>query len=386
MRLTVVSRIFAPEPSAASFRLRAVANSASHSGHAVTVLTSMVPRRLRKVDSDLGPRVEVRRAPVLRDKAGYVRGYLQYMSFDIPLMFRLLVGRRPDVVLVEPPPTTGAIVRLACAIRRVPYVYYAADVWSDAARMTGAPSWIVDAVRSMEKFAMRGARRLLSVSTGVTERLAEWGLGAQSVTVGNGIDLEQFCFDGEAADLGEPYFVYAGTASEVHGAVIFVQAFERVLATNPQARLVFIGQGAEWDAIAEVAHRLPTDSIVMKPRMEPEQVAIWLRGARASLASVRTGGGYDFAFPTKIYASAACGTPVIYAGTGPGHRFVDESIAGDAVPYELEAVASAMARHLETDVDLDQRRAIARWAAENVDIDAVAARAVDVLTSESRPA
>src|SRR3546814_10831501 len=36
----------------------------------------------------------VRRARVLRDAAGYVRGYLQYMSFDIPLAVRLLLARR----------------------------------------------------------------------------------------------------------------------------------------------------------------------------------------------------------------------------------------------------------------------------------------------------
>lgn len=351
----------------------------------MTVLTSTAPEALRQAVSDLGPRVRVRRAPVLRDKAGYVRGYLQYMSFDLPVLFRLLTGRRPDVVLVEPPPTTGSVVRIVCAIRRIPYVYYAADVWSDAARMTGAPSAVVSVVRAMEKFAMRGARRLLSVSTGVTERLGEWGLATHAVTVGNGIDLEQFRAEGEAADLGAPYFVYAGTASEVHGAIIFADAFERLLATNPDARLVFVGQGAEWDAIAEVASRLPDGSIVMKPRMEPEQVAVWLRGACASLASVRTGGGYDFAFPTKIYASAACGTPVIYAGTGPGHRFVDESPAGDAVPYDVAAVTAAMRRSLESRVDIEQRRAIARWAAETVDIDLVAARAVNVLASESRP-
>ncbi|MDO5500237.1 MAG: hypothetical protein Q4F67_11230 [Propionibacteriaceae bacterium] len=36
-------------------------------------------------------------------------------------------------MIVEPPPTTGLVVRVACALRRTPYVYYAADLWSVAA-------------------------------------------------------------------------------------------------------------------------------------------------------------------------------------------------------------------------------------------------------------
>ena len=79
--------------------------------------------------------------PVLRDEAGYVRGYAQYMSFDLPLALRLLAGRRPDLVVAEPPPTTGAVVRVIAALRGVPYAYYAADVWSDASQATGAPGW-----------------------------------------------------------------------------------------------------------------------------------------------------------------------------------------------------------------------------------------------------
>src|SRR5690606_13318388 len=80
--------------------------------------------------------IEVRRAPAIRNAAGYIRGYVSYLSFDLPLFFRLLFMRRADLILVEPPPTTGAIVRVAAWLRRIPYVYDAADLWSDAANAT----------------------------------------------------------------------------------------------------------------------------------------------------------------------------------------------------------------------------------------------------------
>ena len=149
MLVTLATRTFTPEPTAAALRLGALARALAAGGDRVRVLTSRlapsVARDARqRADGGVEPGespglVEVRRAPVLRDRTGAVRGYVSYMSFDLPLLARLLTGPRPDVVVSEPPPTTGVAVRLACAARRIPYVYYCADIVSDAAALAGVP-------------------------------------------------------------------------------------------------------------------------------------------------------------------------------------------------------------------------------------------------------
>jgi glycosyltransferase involved in cell wall biosynthesis len=376
MRVTLTSRIFSPEPAAASFRLAALADALDTDGHTVTVLTSTVPGSRPPTTR---PTVAVKRRPVLRDRDGYVRGYLQYLSFDLPLFFRLLLARRPDVVVTEPPPTTGFVVRVACAIRRTPYVYYAADIWSDASATTGAPRWVIRVVRWMELTALRGASRVLSVSDGVTVRLAELGLSSTVVTIGNGIDTNQFTPDGPAKNEHAPFLLYAGTASEWHGAGIFVDAFARVKKQIPNATLVFLGQGAERERLESNAAPLGVGAVRFEARLPPEDVATWLRGAASSLASVRPGQGYDFAFPTKMYASAACGTPVIYAGRGPGSDFAAQPGLGLAVDYSVDAVALAMTTVLQDPPTPERRRRIAAWAQENVALGAIARRASRVI-------
>jgi glycosyltransferase involved in cell wall biosynthesis len=327
----------------------------------------------------------VRRFPVLRDRAGYVRGYAQYMSFDIPLFFRLLLARRASVVVTEPPPTTGAVVRLACWLRRTPYVYYAADIWSDAAVATDAPAWVVSGVRMLELFSLRGAAAVLSVSEGVSARLAELGILERVTLIGNGVDTELFVL-GSGRAVGEsPYLVYAGTASEVHGAGVFLDAFAKVVSARPDTRLVFIGQGAEREAIEQAARALPPGVVHFEPRLSPGEVADWLGGASASLASVRPGQGYDFSFPTKMYAAVACGTPVIYAGVGPGRDFtLLGGDVGESVDYEVDAVAAAMLRALDAGPTLERRAQIREWAAANVGSAAVANRAVDAIAAAAR--
>jgi len=399
MRVTLVSRIYDPEPGAASFRLRSLVRALAAAGDEVTVLTTRYGTARSGAD-DGG--VRVRRWPVLRDRTGYVRGYLQYLSFDVPAFLRVLLGRRADVVVVEPPPTTGAMVRLACAVRRVPYVYYAADVWAEASATTGASGLVVAVLRRVEGWAWDGARVVLAVSEGVASRVGRVARRTEVVQVGNGIDTTVFSREtepglgatavapGEASDRPhpsatspaglqdlDPYLVYAGTASEWHGAEVFVEAMRLVHRSHPDAVLVFVGQGAQWDEIAAAAATLPDGTVRMLSRVAGPEAARWLRGARASLASVRPGTPYEFAFPTKAYASMACGTPVVYSGGGVAGGQILASGTGWAVPQEPEAVAQAMRAALDAPVDEAERTRLAAWAREHVSMDAVAGRAAD---------
>ena len=381
--ITLVSRIYLPEPSAASFRLGALARALRDAGAHTTVLTTTPPiEYVEQLENHDG--VTVRRATVLRDSAGYVRGYAQYMSFDIPVFFRLLFGRRPDLIVVEPPPTTGFFVRVAAAILRVPYVYYAADIWSDAVQATTAPQAVIRIVRSMELWAMRGAAAVMSVSADVRDRLAELGVTGTVTTIGNGVDTSLFSAHGPGKDLGAPYFLYAGTASEVHGAPIFLAAFAEVVAEAPGISLVFVGQGSERAELEQRAANLPPGAVHFETRLPPLVVAQWIRGATSTLASVKPG-IYERAFPTKMYASAACGAPVIYAGIGPGREFVRSSGLGAAVDYSTSAVRAAMIDALAEPVSPERRAEMSARAMKNVSLGAVShAGAPVILSARSR--
>lgn len=346
-RIVLATRIFTPEPAAASFRLQALADALVAAGHDVTVLTTGAPSGAGTDGCAAGAAnkassphraLRVRRWPVLRDKHGYVRGYLQYLSFDVPLAVRLL-ATPADVVVAEPPPTTGAVVRVLAALKRVPYVYYAADVWSDAAALTGAPGPIVAALRGLERWVLRGAAGVITVSDDVAARLAELG-APRATVVRNGVDTAVFAPDGPTGERG--YFLYAGTASEWQGAEVFIRALAKVRRQHPRARLVYIGQGSTWEQLQALAVRLAPGAVDFHPTMPPERVAPWQRGALAAVVSMVPGAGYDFAYPTKILAALASGTPVIYAGTGPAATDIAEHRLGWAVPYDADAVAAAM--------------------------------------------
>lgn len=381
-RVTVVSRIFSPEPAAASFRLSALVEALADRGADVRVLT-VRPHEASATDPGRSrPEVRVSRWPVLRDRTGYVRGYLQYMSFDVPLALRLLFSRRPDVVIAEPPPTTGVVTRAVCAVRRVPYVYYAADVWSDAATSTGASGAVVSVLRRLEAWALSGARRVIAINPGVADRVRE--LGARDVAVvRNGIDTRVFTDAGPShpdAPTG-PYAVYAGTTSEWQGADIFIRAMHKVQAAVPEASLVFIGQGSAWEALQAEASALPDGGARVRflPVAPPAVAAQWLRGADACLVSMRPEQGYDFAFPTKVFAGVASGTPVLFAGPGPVREVLSLHALGSFTNYDVDEVADKMIEMLRQEPTAEARRRLAAWAVQNSSADSTGRAAADVV-------
>ena len=351
MLVTLATRTFTPEPTAAALRLGALARALAVGGDRVRVLTSRLApsvardaRQSAGSDADPGEGaglVEVRRAPVLRDRTGAVRGYVSYMSFDLPLLVRLLTGPRPDVVVSEPPPTTGAAVRIACAARRVPYVYYCADIVSDAAALAGVPSIVVRTVAGLESFALRGARRVIAVSDGVARRARDLG-ARDAAVVPNGVRVPDAVVTGTPEGFPTcdgPVFVYAGTVAQWLAPEVFVDAFERVRARLGDARLVFVGQGSGWEALAERSRGVA--GVDMIPAVSAEEADRWMARATATLASLRPG-GYDYAYPTKILASLAQGTPVIYAGPGQAARDIAEGELGVACNLDADEVAEAM--------------------------------------------
>ena len=345
-RAIIASRIYAPEPAAASFRLEAVQRALLDDGWEVEVLTTDPGLHRNGELEPHSPSLQIKRWPVLRDRSGYVRGYLPYMSFDIPLFFRLLASKKADVILVEPPPTTGVVARVAAAIRRTPYVWYAPDIWSDAVSGAGMSPVVTKVLTTLEKFAIKGARGIVTVSEGFAAKVATLG-GKNILVAQGGIDTDVYI--PSLTDERRKFdFLYSGTASEWQGATIFAEAFEDVLETFPEATLVFVGQGTDWPELEKAAEQVNTrhgrEAITVLPPVSPQEVAVMNQKARCALVSIvpHTYDEVPYPYPTKVLAAVSSGIPVVYAGEGPAVDDIRNNELGITVPYEAKAVAQAM--------------------------------------------
>ena len=377
MRVVIASRIFAPEVSAASGILRIWAEEFRDRGFDVTILTARPPRGAVIDDP---PGIEVRRAPVKRDKQQYVRGYLSYMSFDIPLAFRMLFSRRADLYIVEPPPTTVAVVRVIAAIRRTPYVVRAADYWTEAAELVTTSPLILGTLRRLEAWGLGGAKILFAAHQPLIDRFRTLGITTRAVPIGFGADTKDFRYEGQAPP-EPPVFVYAGTHSEWHGAGIFVEAMPQVLEQYPGARLLYYGNGEERDGMRARAGELGIlDSVEFHGPISPATLSPILSSATSTVASLSPVPAHEYALATKVYSSLAAGCPVIFAGVGPTMEFLNDAghpRAGVAVTYDVTATASAMLAAAAAPLPPEARAELAEWSAREYSLRAIAQQVVE---------
>lgn len=377
-RVIIASRLFTPEVGAAAFRLQSLADGLAEDGADVHVITTKPPHG--SGDTAAAMRIRISRFPVLRDAGGNVRGYLQYLSFDIPLFFRLLVARG-NLVISEPPPTTGAVVAVTSWLRRRPYAYYAADIWTEALSAVSAPATVTRLMRAVEGFALRRAAQVLAISEGVAEKVLEFGTDPSRVSVvGNGVDTHTFAVDGASQETSGPTFVYSGTMSEWQGVDVFIEAFPGVLAKHPDARLHIFGQGSAEAELKSLAARIAPEAVIFNGVVPPNEVARWLRVATGALVSIVPGQGYDFAKPTKIYAAAACGAPVVFAGAdaSAGAELVTSARLGYHASYAVEAVEAALLQAIDdgdTNSTAVERQRRAAWVSDNASLLAAGRRA-----------
>ena len=372
-RVAIATRLFAPEVGAAAFRLRVLADAFGAAGCAVEVVTTRPPAGSAPITDGA---LSVSRWPALRDENGIIRGYLQYLSFDVPLVLRLLARRAPDLYVSEPPPTTGFVVRVVAMLRRRPYAYYAPDIWSEAAGSAGAPAFLVRGLRAVESWVMRGACIVLAVSDEVAARVEALGVAPDRITVvGNGIDTEVFAPDGPVRERDAPYVVYTGTMSEWQGAGVFLEGLALHRARGHRTTAVFLGQGTDLPHLRQVAEDALPGAVSFLGVQPPAVAAEWLRGAAAALVSIKPGLGYDFAKPTKVYAATACGTPVLFAGSGATRDLVRDNALGWAVEYAPGAVADALEEAVIGDRPLGGSRLVA-WTRANASLRAAADSAV----------
>lgn len=360
------TRVFTPEPIPAAFRQEALALALESVGADVTVLTTVPPSGTQGAAAAQ----RVKRFPVKRDSMGQVRGYASYMSFDIPLFLRILLARRVDAVVAEPPPTTGLFALVAATIRRAPLIFYAADVWSDAAESVGGvPRFVLRAVRWMETTVWKRSAAVLTISPGVQKRLEELvGPRGSFHMIGNGVDTDVFTPDGPLADdrPSAPYFLYAGTVSEWQGADVLVEGFAQLADTHPEAQFIFFSEGTGRDELEAMVTERGIAGVQFRGRAPASVVAASMRGAAAGVSSITPGLGYEFALPTKMYAASACGTPIIHAGEGAANELVSGNSLGWAVEYTPDAVAAAMRAAL--DGDRPTREHLRAWTEEHASL------------------
>jgi colanic acid biosynthesis glycosyl transferase WcaI len=295
------------------------------------------------------------------------RRIASYLSFAGSSLIGLLRARRPDAIFVESPPLFLAVPGwIAAKVRRCPLIFNVADLWPDAVRelgvMSGGP--LLRVAERLEAWTYRRATMINVVTQGIAHRLRENKRVPASKLrfLPNGVDVETFAPRARSGELAarleldeRPVFLYVGTHGIAHALDHLIAAAAQV----PEALVLLVGAGTTKSTLVELARDL--ENVRFIDPVPLEEMSEYFSLAYASIVPLVRCEVNRGARPSKLFASLACGVPVIYSGEGEGAAIVTDAQAGLVVPPEdSRAIANAMRRLIDDPVQRDEMAKRAR--------------------------
>jgi glycosyltransferase involved in cell wall biosynthesis len=190
--------------------------------------------------------------------------------------------------------------------------------------------------RRLEQLLARGSDALIAVSPEVRDDLVELGVAPASkiavIRLGLDLDARLAAADdaraGVLAELGfddDVFLVsWLGRMTEIKRADVLLDAFARLNAAHPQARLLLVGDGPLRGALTAQAERLGIASSCRFVGFRPDVGAIYAASDAVALTSANEG------TPVTVIEAQAAGVPVVTTDVG-GVRDVLPSEAAELI-------------------------------------------------------
>lgn len=293
--------------------LRIVIASPAENAWSETFIAAHIDRLQRVcllVSGGVPPRNASHGAPLARTRGvgGYWDRFLGRRLGGLPELIRHRLAQRlrterPDVVLAEYG-NMGAEILRSCEVAGVPLVVH----------FHGFDAHRNDYVARYGRYAalFRYASALVVVSRAMEQRLLDLGAPREKVVYNcYGIDVERFVPG--RPDRAAPHFLAIGRFAEKKAPHHTIQAFQRVLAQRPEARLTMVGQGRLWQQCSELIQQLALqDRVDLCGVKTPDEIVALLHRSRAFVQhSVVTADNDHEGTPLAVLEAMAAGVPVV---------------------------------------------------------------------------
>jgi glycosyltransferase involved in cell wall biosynthesis len=402
LKIAILSHYFWPEMGAPSARLLELGRAWVAEGHEVSVVTNfpnhptgIIPEGYRGRRFQIEP-VEGLRVIRCRTYATPNRGFLKRTLGHLFFMAQAVVQATPPLhgidVLVASSPTLFSVVAAWVISRRlgVPFVFEVRDLWPAIFVDLGVirSRFVIRGLEGLELFLYRRSAAVVTVTEAFARNIRERGIDAAKTHVlPNGVDLDFFTpgppDPGLRASLGPTatfVVLYCGALGISH-ALDRILDVAGLLRGDPRIHFLFVGEGAEKDALQARASSLGLGNVSFRPGVSRDHVPALYRSADVCLVPLRNVPLFRSFVPSKMFEILACARPIVASVAGEAAAILTASGAAIVVPPEdAEALSRAILR-LADDPGLGaQMGARGRpYVAAHFDRRALARRYLDIL-------
>lgn len=213
--------------------------------------------------------------------------------------------------------------------------------------------------RNLMQWTARNADASIGVCKALADQIRPWTAPERVHVVRNGVDLRRFRqMSREDARrtlkiAGSPLLLSVGHLVENKGHALVIDALAEVAKRFPDARLVVVGRGPEYDRLRErAASRGCADRVVLAGGADPAAMIDWYNAADILvLASASEG------WANVLLEALACGTPVVATRVGGSPEvLLDERVGRLVDNRDGPSIADSVLRLLSSYPDRDSVR------------------------------
>lgn len=355
MRICIVTQFFAPDITAAAFRLTETAVLLAQRGHDLRVITSHPHKAIASDESavETFDESKVLRTHLRDVGPGGLKGYvLHYLSFVVGALrcgWQLRrSGWRPDVIWATSPPLFAGIagVVLAWLFRR-PIVLDIRDIWPDSAVSAGQMSASGRAYhigRILEKNLYTAARAITCVSKPMAEYLRSQSSTPVEV-IYNGIDPNQQIKVSPEKIVKR--IVYAGNLGRLQGLEMLIGAFQKTL-HDPLFEgweIALIGAGAHEQMLRKRVADLQLDArIHFIAPVSKIAATRYLAESAVLFLNLKADAVFALTIPSKVFDYMLVSRPILGGIVGEGKEIL-ESTGGNLCFTPSDEQSFSMALH-----------------------------------------
>jgi glycosyltransferase involved in cell wall biosynthesis len=366
LRIIFFSHYFPPEVNAPANRTHEHCREWVRTGHEVHVVTCVPSHPLgrpfpgfkrrwyqhERVDGIHVHRVWTYLAP----NRGVFRRTLNYLSFVPMAVLRALKLGRFDIAIgTSPQFFCAAATGVFGWISATPWVFELRDLWPESIAAVGAMRRSL-ALRLIERFELRLYREAAAVVC-VTESFIR-ALTARGIPeaklhfVPNGIDPDFWRSTAgpeERRAMGvqanQLLACYVGTIGLAHGLGTVLQAAAILRDSEPNIRVVIVGDGAELSTLKDLAAEQRLTNVTFTGLVPRKRVPGILSAADLALVTLKPTPVFKTVLPSKMFEAMAAGVPILLAVDGEARATLERAAAGLYVPpSDAGALAEAMKR------------------------------------------
>ena len=364
MKILHLSQYYPPESGAVQVRADKVDRYLVGRGHKVSVIAEVPnhpsgiiwPEYRKKIyQSSSEDGVDVLRIWV---KTTANKNFKTRLAFYLTYMIGaaiagIILPRRFDVVFANSPPlpvaAAGAFVSL---IRRKPFVMEVQDLWPKSAIEMGEmrSKKAIALATWLENFCYRRAEKVLAVSPGILQDLADRFPAEKLVFCSNGSNTDIFQPRPDSGQLlkqklgveNKFLIVYGGILGAAQGLEVMLQT-AKVLEDRSDIHFLIVGEGPRKQALLKLFSKLGLTNLTMIPGQPLKKMPDFFSAADLCLVPLRKLDVFKGVLPTKMFDAWACRTPTLINVDGDARQVLEKAGAGIFVePENSQALADAI--------------------------------------------